>query len=39
MRGPFKMLPRDRHTWTGAVLREVTDEHGWEVLADVERLS
>jgi hypothetical protein len=34
MRGPFKMLPRDKHTMTGAVLLEITSKNGWEVIAD-----
>jgi hypothetical protein len=35
MRGPFKMLPRDKHTMKGEALREIVEEHGWEVIADV----
>lgn len=36
--GDRKLLPRDRHRMAGAMLRQITAEQGWEVIAHVERI-
>jgi hypothetical protein len=34
VRGSRKLLPRDKHTLKGSVIREIVESHGWEAIND-----
>lgn len=38
-RVPRKLLPRDSHRMTGAILREIVEAHGWEAIDHVSAIS
>ena len=34
-----RLLPRDRHRMSGAVLRDIVEANGWEVIANADALA